>query len=242
MARRPKPHEGSRPRPAPRVPVDALRRTFHVKCGPRTGTGFAIDVDNRQYLVTAAHLLRALAAGAVLEILHGGRWKPLDAQVVGYGPPQIDVAVLTLKFRIALPDARIMPTSAGLALGQDIWCLGFPGLEWLAGAGATQRFPTPFVKKLCVASLPDSAAAVRILYLEGCPNQGFSGGPVIGGAGEDAMKLAGVLSTLEYEGEPVCLGTEHLRVSAQRNPDLAVAYDVKHVLDVISLNPIGFEL
>ncbi len=38
------------------------------------------------------------------------------------------------------------------------------------------------------------------------------------------------------------LGSEELRVSAQHNPDLIVAFDIKHAIDLITLNPVGFAL
>ena len=39
------------------VPINILLRVFHLKCGSWVGTGFAMDVEDRQYIVTATHLL-----------------------------------------------------------------------------------------------------------------------------------------------------------------------------------------
>lgn len=229
--------------PKPLVGVNALSRTFHIKCGARSGSCFAVDVDGRQYVVTATHLLKALKEGAVVDILHGGKWKPLNVQVVGEGPAQVDVTVLALKFRIALPELGIVPSLDGLELGQDVFCLGFPRADWRGPAEQAQRFPTPFVSKVTVAALPDGMSAVRTVYLAGRAGAGFSGGPVMfQGAESGEAKVAAVLSTFECEGEPVYLGTDHMHLSAGHNPDLLVAYDIQHALDVISLNPIGLQL
>lgn len=241
MARKPKAAAASTPKPL--VGLNALSRTLHVKCGPRSGSCFAIDVDGRQYLVTATHLLKAQTEGAVVDILHGGKWKPLHVQVVGQGPAQVDVTVLALKFRIALPELGIVPSMEGLELGQDAFCLGFPRAEWREHAAQAQRFPTPFVNKVCVAALPDGSSAVRTVYLAGQAGPGYAGGPVIyQAAGGGEARIAAVLSTFECDGEPVYLGADHMHVSARHNPDLLVSYDVQHALDVISLNPIGFPL
>lgn len=223
--------------------LNALSRTFHIKCGARSGSCFAIDVDGRQYVVTATHLLKAMTRGAVVDILHGGKWKPLNVQIVGQGPAQVDVTVLALKFRIALPELGMVPSRDGLEVGQDVFCLGFPRADWRERAEQAQRFPTPFVHKVSIAALPDGTSAVRTVYLAGRAGAGFSGGPVVfqGAEGGEA-KVAAVLSTFECDGEPVYMGTEQMHVSAQHNPDLLVAYDVQHALDVISLNPIGLQL
>ena len=114
MARRQK--AASTHAPKPLVGQNALSRTFHIKCGARSGACFAVDVDGRQYVVTASHLLKAMTQGAVVDILHGGKWKPLDVQIVGQGPAQVDVTVLALKFRIALPELDIVPSLDGLEL------------------------------------------------------------------------------------------------------------------------------
>lgn len=241
MARRQKAAPAHAPKPL--VGLNALSRTFHIKCGTRSGSGFAVDLDGRQYLVTAAHLLKGLKDGVVVSIMHAGTWKPLDVQIVGRGPAQVDVMVLALKFRIALPDLSVVPSLEGLELGQDAFCLGFPRAEWSQGAAQAQRFPTPFVKKVSVAAMPDGTSAVRAVYLAGQAGAGFSGGPLLfQPAGSGEARIGAVLSAFECDGEPVYLGTDRLSLSARHNPDLMVSYDIQHALDVISLNPIGFQL
>ncbi len=227
---------------SPVITPDVLNRTFHLRCGPRKGTCFSLDVDGRQYVVTASHLLRAHGSGAVVEIVHGGKWKPLDTAIVGFGPPQVDVAVLALKFRIALPEFSLPAAMAGLTRGQDAFCLGFPYGEWRSsGTGGT--FPVPFVKKAVVSHVPEDSSVVRCFYLDGMSNAGFSGGPVVYRADSgSALKVAAVVSAFQYENEPVYLGSDQIHLSAGQNPDLILAYDINHALDLINLNPIGCPL
>ncbi len=230
-----------------------FNRVFYLKCGSRRGASFALDVENRQYLITATHILRELAKGIVVELFHGGKWKPLDTAVVGYGPPQVDVAVLACKFRITHPEFPLVPLSGGLSVGQEAFCLGFPYGERGGGQALSQQFPDPFVKRVTVSHVSSLSSAVGCVYLDGQPNPGFSGGPVIwreenpgkGGTEEGRMadmNVGAVVSTFHYEQEPVYVGSDQLYLSAQHNPDLIVSYDIKHALDLINLNPAGFPL
>ena len=41
------------------VPQNVLTRVFNLRMGSQTATGFTIEVDNRQYLVTARHVINA---------------------------------------------------------------------------------------------------------------------------------------------------------------------------------------
>ncbi len=140
------------------ISAKAAHRTFHVKCGARQGTCFSIDVEDHQYLVTATHLLRGLASGALVQILHGRKWKPLDIAIVGQSPPQIDVTVLALKFRMSRPEVTLEPSMAGLAEGQEAYCLGFPlaPLELLffavkrANPTVPPRVGVPRLPRICV--------------------------------------------------------------------------------------------
>ncbi len=227
----------------PLITTNILPRIFHVRVGARKGTAFSIDVDGRQYLVTAAHLLRQLGAGVVVELLHGAKWKPIEAVVVGLAAPQVDVAVLALQFRITLPEFTIEPSMVGLTSGQDAYCLGFPFGERGGAGTSAQKFPVPFIKKVAVSYMPDTMSPVRCLYLTGLGNPGFSGGPVaFREEGRMNLKIAAVVSTFQYETEPVYVGSEALHLNPQHNSDIIVSYDIKHALDLIHLNPVGAQL
>ncbi len=39
--------------------ANILNRTFHMSYGGSTGTCFTVDVDGRQYLVTARHVVQS---------------------------------------------------------------------------------------------------------------------------------------------------------------------------------------
>ena len=63
-----------------------------------------------------------------------------------------------------------------------------------------------------------------------------------GTADLDEPCIAGVVSAFDAEGEPVYLGTDQVQVNARHQADIVVAYDIRHALEVIDLNPVGFEI
>ena len=98
------------------------------------GTCFTIDVDSRQYLVTAKHVLSNIAAVDVVEVQNAGAWHSLPVAVVGTCPDPIDIIVLALKQQLS-PTHPLPSDSNGIYFGQDIYFVGFPfGL----GAGSAK--------------------------------------------------------------------------------------------------------
>lgn len=223
---------------------EIFSRVFFIRCGSRKGTGFSIDADDRQYLVTATHLLQELQDGKVLELFHGGKWKPLETRVIGSGPPQIDVIILALNFRITLPEISLQPLGRTFQVGEEVMCLGFPFGEWKQAEGAEAAFPTPFLKKGVVAYVSASSSAVKCVFIDSVPNPGFSGGPVLCRDETKGMwQVGAIMSGFEYDHLPIYFGDDQVHVSADPNSrDFMVAYDVKQALDIINLNPAGFSL
>src|SRR5712691_1662146 len=39
------------------ITANFIHRTFRIRCGPSIGTAFTVDIDGRQYLVTARHVI-----------------------------------------------------------------------------------------------------------------------------------------------------------------------------------------
>ena len=52
------------------ITTNALSRTFHLRYQGQTATGFLIDIDAKQYLVTAKHFVPELVDLAILDLLH----------------------------------------------------------------------------------------------------------------------------------------------------------------------------
>ena len=139
------------------VTSNAIHRTFAIKWNGATGTGFTIDRESRQYLITARHVVSGIESGDTIHIYHDGTWKDLVVHVVGIGNGEVDVTVLSCPVRLS-PLHPLVSTSAGLVVGQSISFLGFPfgwgTSEWGGGGEDINRgFPLPFIKAGIVSAL-----------------------------------------------------------------------------------------
>lgn len=148
-------------------------RTFHVRSGAKSGTAFCVDVDNKQYLVSALHVVEEAASTALLEVWSSNAWKAFNVNLVGYDSIA-DVAVFALMQRMTTA-ANIPLGSDGCITGQAIFFLGYP--LGIRGYGVQpQGFPIATVKRGVVSlNIPTD---LRDFYISASVNPGFSGGPV----------------------------------------------------------------
>ena len=223
------------------ITANILNRTFHVSYGGRTGTCFTVDVDDRQYLVTARHVVQSIDGPCIVKILHDRTWKDLPVQLVGHGADDIDITVLAPKQQLS-PTYRVHTTLDGLAIGQDVFFLGFPyGLASELGK-LNDDFPLPFIKKAIISALDDSKEG-RIFFLDGHNNPGFSGGPVVYPRSSDGdMVIIGVVSGYIYRPEPVYGAHNEPVLNYHYNTGIMKVYSITHATELIRTNPIGFEL
>lgn len=200
------------------ITFNALSRTFHLRLGDQTAPGFLIDVESKQYLVTAKHFVPKVTDVVVLELFHDGTWKKVPSKLVGHAPGEIDITVLALPYRLVASDYVLKPDIGGIILGQEAFFLGFPyGLFGQAGE-LNSNYPMPFVKRATVSSLSASAAGPAIVFLDGHNNPGFSGGPVLFKEQEHGeLKVAAVVSGYRFANEPVYHGEQKLPVTYRYN-------------------------
>lgn len=232
------------------------------------GTGFTLEVDGRQYLITARHVVTGMKAEDTLEVMRGGRWRQLKVRVFRCDDP-VDIAVVVppVQLTAALP---LEPTMNGIAYAQEVYFAGFPyGLSTVAPL-VTGELPLAFVKRGILSATEGDQAS--LLYLDGENNPGFSGGPIVfRDLSRQAVtfKLAGVISGYRPEFTPVLkpeeIAAEQVtpedevqgRISvrdghvfrltdtgevAQTNTGIVIGYNIRHALDVIAKNPIGPEV
>ncbi len=236
--------------------INMLSRTLRVQSQYGTGTIFSIDIDSREYWVTATHIVtgakgkpygRISQKTIELKLLNPGgeglEWLPARFSVL---QPDADVDVVALAPDRLILDKEKGPSppasSQGLMFGGPCEFLGYAlAGGWRASWDTGARFWMPFVKH-CTVSGTDTDS--RMWILDGINNPGFSGGPVILGTGND-LKIVGVISG--YYLEP----TEVIRGNASRlapdapkdivniNSGFIIAYDIAHAVDAIKKNPIG---
>jgi hypothetical protein len=182
----------------PSMPTsNILTRISMVQSQFFRGSIFSIDVDNREYWITAKHVLNGKQhppygvvseKSVVLKILRqkgvGEQWLDETFAVIDPGN-DIDVVVLAPTSPILTdPVPSLVTQSDGLFLGGDCEFLGFPyGGGWRIGTGP-QAMWMPFVKHCTVSSFSSFGnEEKRIWVLDGINNEGFSGGPVVFGTG-----------------------------------------------------------
>ncbi len=147
------------------IPTKVIDRTFHIQVADSTGTCFTIDVGNKQYLVTAKHIVKDLSGICGIKIFHEKRWKNIPITVVGHCKGDIDISVLTAQLQLS-PTHQLEATSARMSYGQDAYFLGFPyGMSSEVGK-LNRDFPMPFVKKAIISCMYISEDGVQINFLE----------------------------------------------------------------------------
>ncbi len=221
------------------IPAQVIYRVFRLKVGEKAGTGFAIEEDGKEYLVTARHFARPLRGDCQIELFKDGAWSPLNISTVGHAAGDTDISVLAPSR--CLTPARPLPlqaSSKGLVYGQDAYFLGFPyGISDLI-LGET-GCPLPLVKRATVSSLFG-----KPYLLDGHNNIGFSGGPVVFQPAEKGkFQIAAVVSG--YRGQPehiVDAKGDETQFRYVSNTGIIHAYDVNEAIALIRSNPIGIDL
>ena len=213
--------------------TNILYRTFFIRSA-EYGTAFTLDVDGSQYLITARHLLPANDPRIDLQIFHDKRWLHGSATVVGRGKGEIDIAVLRVDSRLTPPGFDVTPSIGELALGQDMYFLGFPYKMWGDIGQFMAGLPCPFAKKGTLSLL--NIDTPQVLYVDAISNEGFSGGPLFfyPMAKPTELRVAGVVSKFRVEHERVL--DEHgnpTAMSVQYNTGFLLAYGIKHALEII---------
>ena len=232
------------------INLNVIARVFQIKWRNSLGTAFAIDHHNRQYLITARHVVEGIANTDKIEIYHEQQWKYINVSLVGSGADSIDVTVLSCSVGLA-PPLTLVASANGIAHGQPLYFLGFPfGWRWETKVIIDHKFPTPFVKAGILSGASDDFS---LFVIDGHGNRGFSGGPVVfqpDGHLSNELRVAGVVSSRPTRLNPV-VSKEGCIISNEdnsplgyvhENPGFVVAVTINHAIELIDANPIGFPL
>jgi hypothetical protein len=220
-----------------------IYRVLRLRTPAGTGSAFTIEVDGRQYLVTARHNLGNFGAAGEIELWLNGRWSRAGVRAIYPVKESVDVAALDLG-RTLTVTYPLEPTSVGLTLGQQVYFLGFPfGL----GTAGPEALPTgfgqiPFLKSGIVSAFDTRDPQATVLYLDGQNNPGFSGGPIVFWHAESRrFRVAGVVGGYRNESLPVLKRRDLAKPDARAYNDLytransgiVVGYDIRHAVQAI---------
>ncbi|WP_447897835.1 S1 family peptidase [Stenotrophomonas sepilia] len=216
-------------------------RVFQLKVGHSTGTIFVMEHEDRQYWVTAKHVISDWDREQPLDVMRSDGWWQIRLRLVGEHQ-SADVAVLAANFAVKVYEAEA--SMKNFAISQEVFFLGFP-FGWSAHVPAhvNREFPLPFIKRAIVSAVCPAVAGEReMLILDGHNNPGFSGGPVVfedkwqPGSG---LRIAGVVSGYRFEPEDVFAGEKPIGAYVKANTGLMFCETIKRVHEVIEENPIG---
>lgn len=217
------------------ITANFIHRIFRIRCEDSFGTAFTIDVDGRQYLVTARHVVQAFPFTSGLQIFGKGEWNTTEMRLVGHGNGEIDVSVFASTKPLTPASLPIVASSDGLTYGQEVFFLGFPyGI--LGNVVLTEHaYHLPMVKRATM-----SLFAGEMYLLDGHNNPGFSGGPVLfGQPGKSPTNIGAVVSGYKSVREPVYQGSNKTNLSYGYNTGIIVSYKIEAALELIRTNPIG---
>jgi hypothetical protein len=184
------------------ITSNVLRRTLLIVVGTKSGTAFTIEVDGRQYLITAKHIVQSLAneQESTIQIRKKNGLSPLKVRVFKCEDP-CDIAVMIPPKQLTI-NYSLEPTSSGMVIGQDAYFVGYP--FGIAKIYATLPDVFGVIKKATVSlfnSQPDKH--MNEILLDGYNNPGFSGSPVVYRDLENhnqyVFKVAGVISGFSPE-------------------------------------------
>lgn len=170
-----------------------------------TATAFTIDVDGREYLITAKHVVLGLKDHNNIEIFAHDHWSPLKVTIFRCEDP-IDIAVLIPPYQLTVNFALPFDNE-DIQFGQEAYFLGFPYGIQSPVHGTNGPYPLALVKRGTFSgdiSLDPIKKAV-LIYLDGLNNPGFSGGPIVYRDFSQSgytMKLLGVVSGFRPEVVP----------------------------------------
>lgn len=143
-----------------------------------TATAFTLDVDGREYLITAKHVVAGLGDEGRIDIFINNNWKQLKVKIFRCADP-VDIAVLIPPYQLTV--AFPLSINGGVYYGQEAYFLGFPFGIRTPASGVNGPYPIALIKRGTVSSIEKInpvGNATRIL-LDGYNNPGFSGGPIV---------------------------------------------------------------
>lgn len=163
------------------VSSNIIQRTFFIKYEIYSGTAFTFERNNRQYLVSTSHTFPFSENGQSIDFLlmRNNSWLTISSRIFLHPNSSVDIAVLELPEDIS-PRHPINFGTKALFLSQDAFFLGFPYGKFMEDTTYLNNgFPIPFVKKGIFSTISFYNKDLKMLYLDGMNNPGFSGGPCI---------------------------------------------------------------
>lgn len=219
-----------------------INHVFLIKFNNSIGTCFEIEVDGKEYMVTAKHVIQGINDRDYIDLFKGYGWIKVPINLVG-NHKYADVSVFALNFHPeCINDSINCGTSVNYS--QGVYFLGFPyGMHQDDVARlVNEMYPMAFVKKAILSAVVQENG-YTIFILDGNNNPGFSGGPVIY---YDMWKkencILGIISSYRIDPQEIIdkNGNVVKDVVSKGNSGIINVYSIECALELISQNPIGY--
>ena len=226
------------------VTANVLNRVVQVRSPAGSCSAFTIEVEDKQYLVTARHCLKGPNDASGLEVQQGVAWKPIDGPAYFPLNTDVDIAAIALPERLTVA-FEFQPTSDGIAMGQQVYFLGFPsGLstKWTS-SGVSEFSEVAFIKAGILSAMDSRNPQSVVLYVDGHNNSGFSGGPIVFRPSPNLpFRVAAVVKGFRNEFTPV-VKRESLKdqnasayedLYTRANSGIIVGHSIDHIVKAIT--------
>jgi S1-C subfamily serine protease len=227
------------------VPGNVIGRVFEIRFDGGVGTGFIADYEDRQYIITANHVVASAGSRAEIEFRApaDSQWHRLKVSILHGSDACADVAVLIPSVS-KLTDAEtvLIGNASNYAISQEAYFLGFPYGLYTSFADSTQAGPLikhAYVSAVvsCAAVEPGGSSKDRLILLDGLNNPGFSGGPVVAPdifAPNHPFKFIGIVRGYRPENVPVTTnGQPDLTSTVATNTGIVVVIPMDRAIDLI---------
>jgi len=219
------------------IPTSIAFRTIHIAYKTSTGTCFVLDYDNKEYYITAKHVVDGLKTDESIHIFFDKKWNEFNIKLVGHSDAS-DISVFVV------PDLKfggdsMKASSNRIYYGQEIFFLGFPYNIQHRLPSREAAPPMPFVKKGILSNF-HITKQFKVLYLDGINNPGFSGGPIVYyNVKEKSFELCGIISGFRYEKQYATFKESSTELEVKLNTGIIIGYSIEAALELIKQNPIG---
>jgi hypothetical protein len=207
---------------------------IHYPAAPVSGTAFTIEIDKRQYVITARHLVQGIKQHDQVELKTSAKWVTVPVTVIDTDT-NADIAVLAPPAQIttAFP---VSPTLNGSVIAQDVYFLGFPYGLYVPLVGG---FNAAFIKKGIISSEITDPKGTPYIFLDGHNNPGFSGGPIAFKNVRDGhWQIGGVISGYRWETNGV-VNTTDTNAFVKENTGIVIGVSIDVAVKAIQAHPIG---
>lgn len=216
---------------------DIFRQVYLVQYEQTYGSSFIIDIDKKEFLITAAHLFPNISNNSELEItIYDENKSEINKiRLYKHSDPSIDIAVVVLQKPIKKMNPLI--TGGSIEIGQNLLFLGYPILNGQLFATQDPAFGIRALVKKAMLSGVIKKNNYYLMLLDGHNNSGFSGGPVIGyDKKTDKNIIIGVISGYVCETKKVYNDNKSPTLNYDDNSGIILSYSIDLAYQIIDEN------